>query len=95
MNFPSEIFPVSTFQLGLGVLLIVAIVNTQLWSQVAWCVQLSRLFAVCFLVSIIWNWFYMYKVKNKLGFFFLLLLFHQDLQVFNIQNLLFLSDCFC
>lgn len=68
--FPGQMFPVSMFQLGLGVLLIVAIINTSLWSRVAWCVQLRRLFAVCFLISIIWNWFYMYKVKKKLQFFF-------------------------
>lgn len=68
--FPRQMFAVSMFQLGLGVLLIVAIINTQLWSRVAWCVQLRRLFALCFLISIIWNWFYMYKVKNKLWLFF-------------------------
>lgn len=68
--FPGQMFPVSMFQLGLGVLLIVAIINTSLWSRVAWCVQLRRLFAVCFLISIIWNWFYMYKVKKKLHFLF-------------------------
>lgn len=59
----------SVLQLGLGVLLAVAIVTTQLWSRVAWCAQLWRLFIVCFLISIIWNWFYMYKVRNKRIFF--------------------------
>lgn len=67
--FPSQMFPVSMSQLGLGVLLIVAIINTQLWSRVAWCMQISRLFSVCFVISIFWNWFYMYKVKNKVWVF--------------------------
>uniref|UniRef100_H3DDM9 Chloride channel CLIC-like protein 1 n=1 Tax=Tetraodon nigroviridis TaxID=99883 RepID=H3DDM9_TETNG len=52
----------TVLKLGLGVLLIMAVISTQLWSRVAWCVQLCRLFVVCFLISIIWNWFYMYKI---------------------------------
>uniref|UniRef100_A0A3Q3XN06 Chloride channel CLIC-like protein 1 n=1 Tax=Mola mola TaxID=94237 RepID=A0A3Q3XN06_MOLML len=48
-------------KIGLFVLLIFAIICTQLWSKVSWFVQFRRLFAVCFVVSIIWNWFYMYK----------------------------------
>lgn len=59
-------FPVFVFQLGLGVLLIVAIISTQLWSRVPWCTLLGRLFVLCFFVSIFWNWLYLYKVKNKL-----------------------------
>lgn len=70
-RFASQVLPVSVLQLGLGVLLIMAVISTQLWSRVAWCVQLRRLFVVCFLISIIWNWFYMYKVKNKQHFFWL------------------------
>ncbi|CAG08070.1 unnamed protein product, partial [Tetraodon nigroviridis] len=61
-RFASQVLPVSVLQLGLGVLLIMAVISTQLWSRVAWCVQLCRLFVVCFLISIIWNWFYMYKI---------------------------------
>lgn len=45
----------------LCVLVIVAIISTQLWSTVSWFMQFSRLFAVCFIISIVWNWFYLYK----------------------------------
>lgn len=51
-------------QIGLLVLLIVAIISTQLWSRVSWFMQFSRLFVVSFFISIIWNWFYLYKVKS-------------------------------
>ncbi|XP_042372262.1 chloride channel CLIC-like protein 1 isoform X2 [Plectropomus leopardus] len=49
-------------KLGLGVMVIVAIICTQLWSQVSWFIQFSRLFGVSFLVSIPWNWIYLYKI---------------------------------
>ncbi|XP_029285201.1 chloride channel CLIC-like protein 1 isoform X2 [Cottoperca gobio] len=49
-------------KVGLGVLVLVAIICTQLWSMVSWFVQFKRMFAVCFLVSIIWNWLYLYKI---------------------------------
>lgn len=47
---------------ALCVLVIVAIIGTQLWSTVSWFVQFRRLFAVCFMISIVWNWFYLYKI---------------------------------
>ncbi|KAI4828975.1 hypothetical protein KUCAC02_023040 [Chaenocephalus aceratus] len=46
----------------LCVLVMVAIICTELWSTVSWFVQFWRLFAVCFLVSIVWNWLYLYKI---------------------------------
>ncbi|KAK2835465.1 hypothetical protein Q5P01_015949 [Channa striata] len=49
-------------KIGLFVLVCVAIICTQLWSTVSWFVQFKRLFSVCFFVSIIWNWFYLYKI---------------------------------
>ncbi|AWP10888.1 putative chloride channel CLIC-like protein 1 [Scophthalmus maximus] len=49
-------------KMGLFVLVLVAIICTQLWSTVSWFVQFRRLFAVCFFVSIVWNWFYLYKI---------------------------------
>ncbi|XP_034737820.1 chloride channel CLIC-like protein 1 [Etheostoma cragini] len=49
-------------KIGLGVLVIQAIICTQLWSKVSWFMQFTRLFAVCFFVSIIWNWLYLYKI---------------------------------
>ncbi|XP_034438317.1 chloride channel CLIC-like protein 1 isoform X3 [Hippoglossus hippoglossus] len=49
-------------KMGLCVLVMMAIICTQLWSRVSWFVQFTRLFAVCFFVSIVWNWFYLYKI---------------------------------
>lgn len=43
-------------------LLIMATIATQLWSTVSWFVQFKRLFAFCFMISIVWNWFYLYKI---------------------------------
>lgn len=52
----------TVLKMGLCVLVMVAIICTQLWSTVSWFVQFRRLFAVCFLVSIVWNWLYLYKI---------------------------------
>ncbi|XP_069378062.1 chloride channel CLIC-like protein 1 isoform X2 [Paralichthys olivaceus] len=49
-------------KIGLCVLVMMAIICTQLWSTVSWFVQFNRLFAVCFAVSLVWNWFYLYKI---------------------------------
>uniref|UniRef100_A0A3B4ZN31 Chloride channel CLIC-like protein 1 n=1 Tax=Stegastes partitus TaxID=144197 RepID=A0A3B4ZN31_9TELE len=51
----------TVLKIGLGVLIIVAIVCSQLLSKVSWPKQFIRLFFVCFFVSIVWNWFYLYK----------------------------------
>lgn len=54
---------VDTFlKIGLGILIIIASICTQLWSTVSWFVQFRRLFAVSFFTSVIWNWFYLYKI---------------------------------
>ena len=53
-------------QVSLCVLVIAAVICTQLWTVVSWFVQFKRMFAVCFLVSIVWNWFYLYKVTATL-----------------------------
>ncbi|XP_070688156.1 chloride channel CLIC-like protein 1 [Pempheris klunzingeri] len=52
----------TVLKIGLFVLVIVAIICTQMWSTVSWFVQFSRLLAVCFVVSIVWNWIYLYKI---------------------------------
>ncbi|XP_044218427.1 chloride channel CLIC-like protein 1 isoform X2 [Thunnus albacares] len=49
-------------KIGLFVLVIIAIICTELWSRVSWFMQFKRLFTVCFFVSIVWNWFYLYKI---------------------------------
>ncbi|KAM3876374.1 chloride channel CLIC-like protein 1 [Diretmus argenteus] len=46
----------------LCVMVIVFIICTELWSVVSWFVQFKRLFAICFFISIVWNWFYLYKI---------------------------------
>ncbi|XP_044055977.1 chloride channel CLIC-like protein 1 isoform X2 [Siniperca chuatsi] len=45
----------------LVVLVIVAIICTQWWSTVSWFMQFRRLFAISFLISVVWNWLYLYK----------------------------------
>ncbi|XP_061594348.1 chloride channel CLIC-like protein 1 isoform X2 [Cololabis saira] len=52
----------TVLKIGMFVLIISATICTQLWSKVSWFVQFRRLFAVCFFVSILWNWFYLYKI---------------------------------
>ncbi|MEQ2178054.1 hypothetical protein GOODEAATRI_009988, partial [Goodea atripinnis] len=47
--------------IGILVFIISTVICTQLWSAVSWFVQFRRMFAVCFVVSIIWNWFYLYQ----------------------------------
>ncbi|KAL1251206.1 hypothetical protein QQF64_019002 [Cirrhinus molitorella] len=44
------------------VLIVVAIICTELWSVVSWFVQFWRMFAVCFFISLVWNWFHLYMV---------------------------------
>lgn len=51
----------TVLKIGLLVLLISTIICTQLWSAVSWFLQFRRMFAVCFVVSVIWNWFYLYQ----------------------------------
>ncbi|XP_035509077.1 chloride channel CLIC-like protein 1 isoform X2 [Morone saxatilis] len=59
-NFGVELDTV--IKIGLSVLILVAIICTQLWSTVSWFVQFRRMMGVSFFVSIIWNWFYLYKI---------------------------------
>ncbi|XP_053369549.1 chloride channel CLIC-like protein 1 [Clarias gariepinus] len=40
---------------------IVVIICIEGWSKVSWFVQFWRMFAVCFLISLVWNWLYLYK----------------------------------
>uniref|UniRef100_H2LN27 Chloride channel CLIC-like protein 1 n=1 Tax=Oryzias latipes TaxID=8090 RepID=H2LN27_ORYLA len=41
----------------------ISIICTEMWSVVSWFLQVTRMFMICFFVSIIWNWFYLYKVR--------------------------------
>nr|XP_061832146.1 chloride channel CLIC-like protein 1 [Nerophis lumbriciformis] len=49
------------WKLSLVVLVLAVVVSTELWSCISWFVQWKRIFVVCFLVSIVWNWVYLYK----------------------------------
>ncbi|XP_062251633.1 chloride channel CLIC-like protein 1 [Platichthys flesus] len=48
--------------IGLCALVMMLIICTRQWSTVSWFVLFTGLFAVCFAVSIVWNWFYLYKI---------------------------------
>jgi len=54
----------SPLQASLVVLVVAAIICTQLWSVVSWFLQFKRMFTVSFFLSIVWNWFYLYKVTG-------------------------------
>uniref|UniRef100_A0A665WIE7 Chloride channel CLIC-like protein 1 n=1 Tax=Echeneis naucrates TaxID=173247 RepID=A0A665WIE7_ECHNA len=53
----------TVWKTAMFVMVIMAIICTQLWSCVSWLIQFKRLFSVCFIVSIAWNWFYLYKIQ--------------------------------
>uniref|UniRef100_A0A3Q2DNB5 Chloride channel CLIC-like protein 1 n=1 Tax=Cyprinodon variegatus TaxID=28743 RepID=A0A3Q2DNB5_CYPVA len=53
----------TVLKVGILILIISTVIGTQLWSAVSWFVQFRRMFAICFAISIIWNWFYLYQVK--------------------------------
>ncbi|XP_077082801.1 chloride channel CLIC-like protein 1 isoform X5 [Siphateles boraxobius] len=52
----------TVLRVSLIVLIVVAVICTELWSVVSWFVQFRRMFAVCFFISLIWNWFHLYMV---------------------------------
>ncbi|XP_030640859.1 chloride channel CLIC-like protein 1 isoform X2 [Chanos chanos] len=52
----------TVLKIFLGVLCIVLVICSELWSTVSWFVQFRRMFAICFFISIVWNWFYLYKI---------------------------------
>lgn len=49
-------------QVSVIVLIIVVIICTEMWSLMSWFVQFKRMLAICFIISLVWNWFYLYKV---------------------------------
>nr|XP_055072806.1 chloride channel CLIC-like protein 1 isoform X1 [Misgurnus anguillicaudatus] len=46
----------------LCVLVVTAVICTEMWSMVSWFIQFKRMFAVCFFISLIWNWFHLYML---------------------------------
>ncbi|KFO22811.1 Chloride channel CLIC-like protein 1 [Fukomys damarensis] len=53
--------PHSVLMVLLCLLCIVMLVATELWTRVRWYTQLRRVFIISFLVSLGWNWMYLYK----------------------------------
>ncbi|KAK3533350.1 hypothetical protein QTP70_017166 [Hemibagrus guttatus] len=43
------------------VLIIVIIICTETWSLVSWFVQFKRMLAICFFISLVWNWIWLYQ----------------------------------
>lgn len=54
--------PYNVFMVLLCLLCIGMLVATELWTHVRWYTQLKRIFVISFLVSLGWNWIYLYKV---------------------------------
>ncbi|XP_074524554.1 chloride channel CLIC-like protein 1 [Halichoeres trimaculatus] len=50
-------------KMGMLVLVLIGIICTQLWSTVSRFIQFRRMLFVGFIVSIFWNWFYLYKIE--------------------------------
>uniref|UniRef100_A0AAY5E9Z1 Chloride channel CLIC-like protein 1 n=1 Tax=Electrophorus electricus TaxID=8005 RepID=A0AAY5E9Z1_ELEEL len=45
------------------ILIVLLIICTEMWSTVSWFVQFKRMFTVCFVISLAWNWLYLYKIE--------------------------------
>ncbi|XP_075689515.1 chloride channel CLIC-like protein 1 isoform X2 [Rhinoderma darwinii] len=52
----------TTFKILLCVTCVVSIIATELWSRIGWFTQIKRLCVLSFIVSVAWNWMYLYKV---------------------------------
>ncbi|XP_049736138.1 chloride channel CLIC-like protein 1 isoform X2 [Elephas maximus indicus] len=54
--------PYNAFMVLLCLLCIVVLVATELWTYVRWYTQLRRVLIISFLISLGWNWIYLYKL---------------------------------
>ncbi|XP_059946195.1 chloride channel CLIC-like protein 1 isoform X2 [Mesoplodon densirostris] len=54
--------PYNVFMILLCLLCIVMLVATELWTYVRWYTQLRRVLFISFLISLGWNWMYLYKL---------------------------------
>ncbi|XP_073699779.1 chloride channel CLIC-like protein 1 [Garra rufa] len=52
----------TTLRVSLYFVLQVSLIHTELWSVVSWFVLFWSMFAVCFFISLIWNWSHLSKV---------------------------------
>lgn len=50
-------------KMGMFVLVLLGIICTQLWSTVSRYIQFRRMLFVGFIISIFWNWLYLYKIE--------------------------------
>ncbi|KAJ1170963.1 hypothetical protein NDU88_002834 [Pleurodeles waltl] len=55
--------PYSLFLILLCLLCLVSIVATELFTRISWFTQLKRLFIISIIISVGWNWMYLYKVE--------------------------------
>ncbi|XP_069497951.1 chloride channel CLIC-like protein 1 isoform X2 [Ambystoma mexicanum] len=55
--------PYNLFLILLCLLCFVSIVATELYTHISWFTQLKRLFIISFIISVGWNWMYLYKVE--------------------------------
>ncbi|EDL01978.1 chloride channel CLIC-like protein 1 isoform X1 [Mus musculus] len=54
--------PYNVFMVLLCLLCLVVLVATELWTYVRWYTQMKRIFIISFLLSLAWNWIYLYKM---------------------------------
>ncbi|XP_053106328.1 chloride channel CLIC-like protein 1 isoform X2 [Hemicordylus capensis] len=54
--------PYNVFMVLLCLVCIATIVATELWTRIGWFTQLKRVLLISFLISLGWNWMYLYKV---------------------------------
>lgn len=55
--------PYSLFLILLCLLCLVSIIATELFTRISWFTQLKRLFIISIIISVGWNWMYLYKVE--------------------------------
>ncbi|XP_071985108.1 chloride channel CLIC-like protein 1 [Engystomops pustulosus] len=53
---------ITTIKILVCILCVVSIMATEFWSRIGWFTQLKRLIIISFMVSLVWNWLYLYKV---------------------------------
>ncbi|XP_063796221.1 chloride channel CLIC-like protein 1 isoform X2 [Pseudophryne corroboree] len=58
--FGVDIF--TAFMISLCILCVVSVIATEMWTHVEWFTQIKRLCFLSFIISIGWNWMYLYKL---------------------------------
>ncbi|XP_075038705.1 chloride channel CLIC-like protein 1 isoform X2 [Mixophyes fleayi] len=52
----------TAFMISLCLLCIVIMITTEMWTRIGWLTQIKRLCVISFVISLGWNWMYLYKV---------------------------------